>query len=145
MKVILIRVHNAEVLVDNAVISSIQRGIVLFVGIEKGDTLDSLTTLADKVTGLRIFENEQGKLHYSVKEKNYQILCISNFTLCASTEKGRRPSFDNSMDRQGANELFEKFVSLIRNKEIAVSSGVFGAHMDIRLMLDGPVNIVLSA
>jgi D-tyrosyl-tRNA(Tyr) deacylase len=100
--------------------------------------------MAEKVLNLRIFENEEGKLNYSVKDRGYQILCISNFTLCANTEKGRRPSFENSMSRQEANKYYQDFVCVLKSQGVGVEAGVFGEHMDISLDLDGPVNIMLE-
>ena len=85
------------------------------------------------------------KEKHPVKDKGYQILCISNFTLCANTEKGRRPSFERAMVPEEANKLFEEFVTAIRSKGIDVHNGIFGAMMDIDLVMDGPVNIAISS
>ena len=92
---------------------------------------------------LRVFENDSCKLHYSLKDKGYQILCISNFTLCARTNKGNRPSFDEAMPPDEANKLFEEFIKLLKSKKIDVQKGIFGQHMDININMDGPINIVL--
>ena len=100
--------------------------------------------MAQKVVNLRVFSDAQGKMNYSVKDKNYKILCISNFTLCANTDKGRRPSFEKAMPKDAANKPFEDFITLLRAREIEVKQGVFGEHMDIRLDLDGPVNIMVT-
>ena len=145
MKVLVVRLHKGSVSVGGKVVSSIGKGIALFAGMEKKDIHHDLVVMAEKIVNLRIFENEEGKLNFSVKDKNYQILCISNFTLCANTDKGRRPSFDNSMPKDEANRLFEDFVLLLGAKGIDVQAGVFGEHMDINLELDGPVNIILES
>jgi D-aminoacyl-tRNA deacylase len=145
MKVLVTRVHSARVVVEGKTVSSIERGLVLFVGMGKGDSENDVVSLAEKVANLRVFENDLGKLHYSVMEKKYQVLCVSNFTLCANTEKGRRPSFDDSMEKEAANKYFENFVLVLQSKGIAVAIGVFGEHMDISLDLDGPVNITLES
>ena len=145
MKLLVTRISKGEIVVEGRVISSVGEGIALFVGLEEGDDDLSLISMADKVVNLRIFEDERGKMHYSVKDKNYQILCISNFTLCASTDKGRRPSFESSMAPDAANKLFADFVLVLQSRQIEVKTGTFGAHMDIRLKMDGPVNITLES
>ena len=145
MKALVVRISKGEVLVEGKIVSSVKRGIALFAGIEKNDTDSELIAMADKVTNLRIFEDESGKMNYSVKDKRYQILCISNFTLCANTQKGRRPSFEQAMPLAEANKLFDDFVLVLRSKGLDVKVGIFGAHMDIDLELDGPVNIVIDS
>ncbi|MCK4917957.1 MAG: D-tyrosyl-tRNA(Tyr) deacylase [Candidatus Omnitrophica bacterium] len=145
MKVLVSRISKGEVLVSGKQISLVSKGIVLFVGFDKGDSFVSLESIAKKVFNLRIFENDKGKLHYSVKDKAYQILCISNFTLCANTKKGNRPSFDDAMSPDQASKLFEEFVELLKSKKIDVQTGMFGQHMDININMDGPINIVLDS
>ncbi len=144
MKVLLTRVSKGSVSVGVKIIGSIDKGLALFVGITKGDNSDAIDLLCKKVINLRVFENEEGKLHYSLKDKNYSILCISNFTLYANTDKGRRPSFDGCLASDLAKELFNEFVDRLRYYGINVETGVFGAHMDIKLDMDGPVNILLD-
>ncbi len=144
MKALVVRVHKAEIKVREKIISSIKDGIVLFLGIAKKDTDESLLRIADKVVNLRIFEDEKGKLQFSLKEKNCSLMCISNFTLCANTNKGRRPSFEEVMCAKDAREIFDNFVVLLRSKGIDVKEGIFGEHMEIDLEMDGPLNIVLS-
>ncbi|MBN2483434.1 MAG: D-tyrosyl-tRNA(Tyr) deacylase [Candidatus Omnitrophica bacterium] len=145
MKVLVIRVHRGELKAEGKVFSTIGPGISVFVGLEKEDTREGLITMAEKVVALRIFEDERGKMNFSVKDKKYDILCIPNFTLCADTEGGRRPSFDNAMKPQGAKNMYDEFVELLKSYTIEVKTGIFGAHMDIQLDLDGPVNIILQA
>ncbi|MDD5585224.1 MAG: D-aminoacyl-tRNA deacylase [Candidatus Omnitrophica bacterium] len=145
MKVLLTRVREAEVLVNGKLVSSIGKGIAIFTGLEKNDDDEIMAAMAEKIVNLRVFENEQAKLDYSVKDKNYQILCISNFTLCATTGKGRRPSFEGAMDRKTADTAFENFVLLLRGHGIRVEAGAFGEYMDIRLNEEGPVNIILES
>lgn len=144
MKVLVARVNSVSVTVEQATISSIGKGLALFVAIEKEDSDSALSTMAERVASLRVFEDERGKMHYSVKDKGYEIMCISNFTLCANTDKGRRPSFEDSMEPDTAGKLFDDFVLILRSKGIDVKAGRFKAHMDIGLELDGPVNIVLN-
>ncbi|MCK4810320.1 MAG: D-tyrosyl-tRNA(Tyr) deacylase [Candidatus Omnitrophica bacterium] len=145
MKILVTRVHQAEVAVGGRTVSSIKKGIAVFVGLEKGDDYPVLSEMAEKVVNLRIFENKQGKFHYSLKDKNYQIMCISNFTLCANTKKGRRPSFEEATPLERANKLFDGFILELKSKGVDARTGVFGEHMDIALDLDGPVNIVLES
>ncbi len=145
MKVLVTRVSKGRVKVEGQTISSIERGLAVFAGIEQNDGLEDLEKMAGKVVNLRIFENEQGKFHYSVLDQNLAILCVSNFTLCADTEKGRRPSFEKAMPLDKAGAMFEQFVSFLCARGVIVYTGEFGAHMDIELEMDGPVNIVLSS
>jgi D-tyrosyl-tRNA(Tyr) deacylase len=143
MKLLVTRVNSAKVVVGGKVIGSIGFGLVVFVGIEKNDTRELFYAIAEKIVHLRIFDDEEGKFNYSLHDKNYPVLCVSNFTLCAATGKGRRPSFDSAMDKALAEQLFPDFVEALREKGLAVEIGSFGAHMDIDLNLNGPVNIIL--
>ena len=144
MKVLVMRVHKGEVFLKDSKSSVINKGLTIFVSLEKGDSSAKLERIAEKVINLRIFENQEGKLDYSLKDKKYQILCISNFTLAANTSKGRRPSFEDALDLQEASRLFTDFVSILESKGVAIATGAFGEHMDINLSLDGPVNILLE-
>ncbi|UCD15267.1 MAG: D-tyrosyl-tRNA(Tyr) deacylase [Candidatus Omnitrophota bacterium] len=144
MKALVTRVSEAEIIVNNTVISAVKEGVVVFLGVEKGDQDAQALNIAKKIANLRIFENEEGKLHYSVKEKGYEVLCISNFTLCAKIDKGRRPSFEQSMVKEEADKLFDNFTLLLEGQGLKVKKGVFGEHMDIKLNMDGPVNIIIE-
>jgi D-tyrosyl-tRNA(Tyr) deacylase len=143
MKVLVTRVNSAKVIADGKVTGSIAAGLAVFAGLENNDTPELFPAMAEKIANLRIFEDEAGKFNYSLRDKNYPVLCVSNFTLCASTEKGRRPSFEAAMDKERAAQLFPFFVQALREKGLTVETGAFGAHMDIDLNLNGPVNIVL--
>lgn len=143
MKILITRINKGEVLVNNSVISSINKGLAVFVGLEINDTADTFPKICEKIINLRIFEDDRGKFYYSVKDKCYALLCISNFTLCANTDGGRRPAFDNAMLKDQANNLFSKFIETIKTHGLEVQTGSFGEHMDIKLDLDGPVNIIL--
>ena len=144
IKVLVTRVNKAGVSANGKLVSSIAKGIAVFVGLQKGDSAANLAPMAQKIVNLRIFEDDQGRMNYCVKDGDYQILCVSNFTLCANTDKGRRPSFENSMPKQEADKLFSDFLLVLGASGLAVQSGAFGDHMDIDLDLDGPVNIILS-
>lgn len=145
MKTLILRVSKGLLKVNRSTVATIEKGLALFVSIEKNDSDLDLVTIADKILNLRIFENENGRLDYSIKDKNYEVLCIPNFTLSANTTKGRRPSFENSMEPQLANKLFDDFIFVLKSKGINVQAGIFGVHMDIDLELDGPVNIILES
>jgi len=144
MKVILMRTKEASVSVKSEVIASIDKGIVLFVGFSNSDDENTISNMAQKVVNLRVFEDENNKLMYSVKDKNYKILCIPNFTLYANIKKGRRPSFEDVLGKEKASILFDNFILLLKASGVVVESGKFGEHMEILLNLDGPVNIILE-
>ncbi|MCF7872720.1 MAG: D-tyrosyl-tRNA(Tyr) deacylase [Candidatus Omnitrophica bacterium] len=144
MQILINRINKGKIEVAKEVIASIDKGLAVFVGIEAGDTESNLITASKKIVNMRLFENDSGKLSKSVKEKDYEILYIPNFTLCASTKKGRRPSFEPAMKPEKAKKLFDKFLNLLHNELGHIQSGIFGADMAIDLELDGPVNIVLE-
>lgn len=145
MKVLVARVLRASLKAESGRAVSIARGIVLFIGIERDDSEVQVVEMANRIVNMRIFENEQGKLYYSAQDKGYEILCVPNFTLCASTERGRRPSFDEAMEPEAARRMFENFARLLSSYDIGVQSGMFGEHMEIELVLDGPLNIVIES
>ncbi|MCM8823628.1 MAG: D-aminoacyl-tRNA deacylase [Candidatus Omnitrophica bacterium] len=144
MKALVIRVNKANVKVKERVIASIGKGIVIFLGLEKEDTSNTIIEMAEKIVNLRIFENEENKLTYSIKDIDESILCIPNFTLCANIDKGRRPSFERAMSKEEAKKYFENFIMVLKSKGVNVEKGEFGEHMDIILEIDGPVNIILG-
>jgi len=144
MKILVTRVNKGEVFLKNKRLAAIKKGLTIFVSFEKGDNGGKLDQMAKKVINLRIFENREGKMDYSLKDKNHELLCISNFTLAADTSKGRRPSFENALAPQEANKLFTDFVSILKLKGVVTQIGAFGEHMDINLALNGPVNILLE-
>lgn len=144
MKVVLQRVKHAAVETDGKVTGEIERGVCLLVGIEKGDSEDDVQHMAKKVTELRIFPDEEGKMNLSLLEIRGEVLAVSQFTLTGSVKKGRRPSFDKAEVPQRAEKLFFYLVNLIRRKGVKVETGVFGALMDVHLVNDGPVTFILQ-
>jgi D-tyrosyl-tRNA(Tyr) deacylase len=144
MKGLIQRVKRASVTIDNKIYSEIKEGILVLLGVEKGDNTDNADKLADKISKLRIFEDDEGKMNKSVQDINGEILVVSQFTLLGDCKKGTRPSFDKAELPQKANELYEYFTGLIREKNIPVKTGVFGAMMDIELINDGPVTFMLE-
>lgn len=144
MKVVLQRVQQASVNVQEKVVGKIGRGICLLVGIEKGDTEKDARYVSQKVVELRIFPDEEGKMNMSILDVGGEVLAVSQFTLAGSVKKGRRPSFDKSEEPHKAKELFDHFVEFIREKGVKVETGIFGAMMDVHLINDGPVTLILE-
>ncbi|MCD8377983.1 MAG: D-tyrosyl-tRNA(Tyr) deacylase [Candidatus Gastranaerophilales bacterium] len=144
MKGLIQRVKKASVTIDNELYSGINQGILVFLGVEKGDSEQNAVKLADKICKLRIFEDENGKMNKSVTDINGEILVVSQFTLAGDCKKGTRPSFDSAEEPQKANRLYEYFTDLIRQSGINTGTGVFGAMMDVVLINDGPVTFMLE-
>ena len=144
MKVLIQRVNEASVTIDSKVYSSIKKGILALVGIEKGDSIEQVEKLAKKVVNLRIFSDENGKMNLSLIDIKGEILVVSQFTLCGNCKKGTRPSFDNSAVPEIANEYYEKFIQNIKEYGINVANGQFGADMKVELINDGPVTFMLE-
>ncbi len=139
------RVSNASVEVSSKTVSSIGKGLLVFIGIEKGDTDEDIEYLIRKVSQLRVFEDGSGKLNYSVKDINGEILVVSQFTLLADCTKGNRPSFEKAEAPQRARELYEKFIKKLKLTGVSVASGIFGASMKVNLTNDGPVTIIIDS
>jgi D-tyrosyl-tRNA(Tyr) deacylase len=146
MKAVIQRVTRASVEVDGKIVGQIRSGLVVLVGVAKGDTEQDLTYLVEKIPALRIFNDEAGKMNRSLAEIGGGLLAISQFTLLGDTRKGRRPGFDQAADPAIARTLFEQFVAALRTKtDLAVETGVFGAHMRVELLNDGPVTFILDS
>lgn len=144
MKVLIQRVKRASVTIDNKLYSQIDKGILALVGIEKGDTIEQVQKMAKKLSGLRIFSDENDKMNLSILDVQGEMLIVSQFTLCGDCKKGTRPSFDKSAAPDIANKLYEDFVKEIQNYGIKTGTGVFGAMMDVELVNDGPVTFMLE-
>lgn len=144
MKLVLQRVKNASVTIENELYSSIKEGYLVLFGAEKGDTKVQADWIADKISVLRCFSDENDKMNLSIKDINGEILIVSQFTLAGSVQKGTRPSFDNAMPPQEANELYEYFIERVKSKNIPVKTGIFGADMKVELLNDGPVTFVIE-
>jgi len=144
MRALVQRVNHAEVSVDDAVIGRCGAGLLVFVGVFNGDDTADAEKLADKIAGLRIFEDRCGKMNHDVRDARGGILAIPNFTLAADTRKGRRPSFGPAARPEPASELFEAFVAALGACGCEVQTGRFGAHMHIDSQANGPVNMILD-
>ena len=144
MKGLIQRVKRASVTIDGKLYSEIGHGILVLLGVEKGDSEENAEKLADKISKLRIFEDENEKMNLSVQDIKGEILVVSQFTLAGDCKKGTRPSFDKAESPQRANELYEYFTELIRQKNIPAKTGVFGAMMDVELLNDGPVTFMVE-
>ena len=145
MKALIQRVAHARVEVNGNVISSISKGMLVFLGVEKGDTDNELDYLAKKISTLRIFEDSDGKMNLSIQDIKGEALVVSQFTLAADCKKGTRPSFDNAEAPLKAKDMYLKFIEELRHTGTKVASGDFGAYMQVHLINDGPVTIMLEA
>lgn len=144
MKVVIQRVERAKVTVEGEVVGQIGRGLLLLVGIGKGDDEGVLRWAADKIINLRIFEDELGKMNRSLREVGGELLVVSQFTLYGDLRRGRRPSFDGAAPPEEAEPLFNRFVELLRESGLRVETGRFGAYMGVELINDGPVTLILE-
>lgn len=146
MKAVLQRVSYAKVTVDNEIKGEIKQGFLILLGAEEGDSERDAEVLADKISVLRIFTDENDKMNLSLADVNGSVLVISNFTLCADCRKGRRPNFINAAKPDYAKHLYEYFCQRIKVNNIEnVQTGVFGADMKVELLNDGPVTIELNS
>lgn len=145
MKVLLQRCKNASVTVDGKVTGQIDNGYLLLVGITATDTEKEINYLVEKVVGLRLFEDAEGKMNHSIEQVSGSILSVSQFTLYADTRKGRRPSFTDAARPEIAKPLWELFNEKLQSKGIQIETGVFGAMMDVTFTNEGPVTIMLEA
>jgi len=145
MRAVFQRVSEASVKVNDEIISSIKKGGLIFVGVEKGDNIDDVNYIIDKCLNLRVFEDNAGKMNLSVYDINCELLVVSQFTLCADTRKGRRPSFISAADPELGKKLYEDVIKGISSKGIIVKTGIFQADMKVNLINDGPVTILLDS
>ena len=145
MRVVIQRVKDARVVVEGRTVSGIGRGLLILVGIGRDDTAEDIERIAKKVANLRIFEDEQGKMNLSVKQVRGSILSVPQFTLYADTRRGNRPGFEFSAEPRTAKQYWERFNTALRQDGIELKEGVFGVHMDVGLINDGPVTIWLDS
>ena len=145
MRAVVQRVTESSVTVDGQTTGATDEGLVVLIGVEEGDTDKDAGYIADKVSGLRIFEDENEKMNLSVKDVGGSILAISHFTLLGDVRKGKRPSFITAEDPEIANRLYQQVCENIRNQGIKVETGIFQAHMLVKINNNGPVTILLDS
>ncbi len=145
MRAVLQRAKWGRVRVEGEIVGEIGLGLVVLVGVRRGDTPEDAAYLAKKTANLRIFADEAGKMNLSVKEVGGEVLAVSQFTLYAETRKGNRPSFTEAADPTLGRQLYELYVELLLKEGLHVETGVFGAMMEVELLNDGPVTILLDS
>ena len=145
MRAVVQRVSSSRVTVDERVTGEVKKGLLVLLGVTHDDTSKDVDYMVDKVTNLRIFEDENDKMNLSLKDIKGEILAVSQFTLYGDARKGRRPSFSDAARPEIANPLYEEFVQKVKDLNINVGTGKFGAHMMVDLTNDGPVTILLES
>lgn len=145
MRAVVQRVTNANVTVGDEVTGEINNGFMVLLGVEDEDTSDDVKYMADKITNLRVFEDENDKLNLSLLDTQGEMLVVSQFTLLGDCRKGRRPNFMKAAKPDMANELYEEFVEIVKSKGIKVGTGRFRQHMVVSLANDGPVTILIDS
>ncbi len=145
MRALIQRVTGASVMVEQSLVSRISDGLLVFLGVGKQDQVADADYLADKILGLRVFEDQNGKMNLSLLETGGELLVVSQFTLYADTRKGKRPSFVGAMEPEGANSLYEYFCGACCAKGAKVSKGVFRAEMQVSLVNNGPVTLMVDS
>ena len=145
MIAVLQRVTTGKVKIGDRVVGDIDNGLVILLGVHRDDKEEDIIFLADKVIGLRIFNDNNGKMNISLQDADGSVLVISQFTLCGDWRKGRRPSFTKAADPDKGKLLYEGFIDAVRSRGINVETGEFGAAMDVSLVNSGPVTFVLDS
>ena len=145
MRAVLQRVSRAEVRVDGQILGKIGRGFVVLLGVAQGDTEADAARLADRILGIRVFADNAGKMNCALDAVDGELLVVSQFTLLADTDSGRRPSFTRAASPDDARHLYEHFLALARKSDVKVETGEFGATMEVELVNDGPVTIILNS
>ncbi len=145
MRAVVQRVSQARVAVDGQTVGQIERGLLVLLGVGKGDTPDDAAYLARKIAGLRVFADEEGKMNLALAEVDGEVLVVSQFTLYGDTRKGNRPSFVGAAPPDEGKHLYERFCDLLAAQGLHVESGVFQAHMEVQLTNDGPVTLWLDS
>ncbi len=144
MRAVIQRVKKASVKIDNEIINEIGKGLLVLLAIHKDDKKENLIKMADKIVNLRIFEDKNQKMNLSVLNSGGEILVVSQFTLYGDCKKGNRPNFMNSASPEKAENYYNKFIDLLKTKNLPVKTGKFGAMMEVSLINNGPVTIILD-
>ena len=145
MRAVIQRVKSAEVIVDGRLSGKIEHGLLVFVGVAKGDDENDVSYMASKIPDLRIFEDTSGKFNLSLKEMKGEMLVVSQFTLYGDCKKGRRPSFTEAEEPAAAKILYERLVTRLKDQGVPIQTGEFQAKMEVHLVNDGPVTLLLDS
>ena len=145
MKAVIQRVKSASVSVDGKIIGEIATGFLILLGVEQSDAQDDLNYLVKKTIGLRIFKDDRQNMNLSIKDVGGEALVVSQFTLCADTSRGRRPSFIKAANPEEADSMYQQFCEQLTMNNLSVQTGEFGAMMDVSLVNDGPITIILDS
>ncbi len=145
MRTVIQRVHEASVTVDGELVGAIERGLLVYLGAAKGDNAKDLQYTVDKIAGLRVFPNDDGRMSLSVSDIGGAVLVVSQFTLFGDVRRGRRPSFDGAAEPQEAEHLYLEVVAALRSKGLPAETGTFRASMLVRSTVDGPVTIQIDS
>ena len=145
MRAVIQRVRRASVSVDGIIQGKINQGMLVLLGIRRGDTTTDLQWLAEKIANLRIFEDQQGKMNRSLADIDGEMLIISQFTLYGDCRKGRRPGFSSAAPPEIAEPLYLQFIKEVQNRQVRVATGIFQASMEVELVNDGPVTLLLDS
>ena len=145
MRAVVQRVKSSSVKTGDEIVGQIGKGLLVLLGVAKGDTAKDVDYLANKIINLRIFEDQDGKMNRSLLETGGELLAVSQFTLLADCRKGRRPSFIEAAEPEKATDLYERFVNMVREKGVGVQTGRFRAMMEVALVNDGPVTIIIES
>jgi len=145
LKAVIQRVTSASVAVDGKIIGKIATGFLILLGVERGDGEDALNYLVKKTVGLRIFKDDNNNMNLSIQDVGGEALVVSQFTLCADTSRGRRPSFIYAASPEEANQMYQQYCEQLKSNGVPVQTGEFGTMMDVSLVNDGPVTIILES
>lgn len=145
MRAVIQRVSQSRVLVQDEIVGQIERGLLVLLGVEQGDTVSDLDYLVKKTLNLRVFEDSDGKMNLALRDVEGQLLVVSQFTLLGDVRQGNRPSFIQAAPPTQANEMYEQFVAKVRTAGVVVQTGVFRANMQVQLTNDGPVTIIIDS
>lgn len=145
MRAVIQRVSSASVTVYSTITGTIEAGLLVLLGIHKDDGEKEIKWMVDKITNLRIFEDKEGKMNYSLIDTNGAMLVVSQFTLYGDCRKGRRPGYSSAAPPEKAKKLYQQFIDTVKQKQIVTASGRFQAHMDVELVNDGPVTLLIDS
>lgn len=145
MRAVVQRAKKGSVEIDGKVVGAIEKGLVVLLGVNENDTMEDVSYTAEKVLNLRVFDDDEGKMNYSLLDIKGELLVVSQFTLYGDCRKGRRPSYSTAARPEKANELYEEFVKACRAQQVKTETGVFQADMQVNIINDGPVTLIIDS